>query len=39
MITLSGMETGLTALLILLVIVLILIASCIKIVPQAQAFG
>ena len=38
MITLSGMETGLTALLILLVLVLILIASCIKIVPQAQAF-
>ena len=38
MITLSGMESGLTALLILLVLVLILIASCIKIVPQAQAF-
>jgi len=38
MITLSGMESGLTALLILLVLILILIASCIKIVPQAQAF-
>ncbi|MBE5949464.1 MAG: SPFH/Band 7/PHB domain protein [Lachnospiraceae bacterium] len=32
------MESGLTALLILLVLILILIASCIKIVPQAQAF-
>lgn len=38
MITLSGIESGLAALLILLVLVLILIASCIKIVPQAQAF-
>ncbi len=38
MITLSGMESGLTALLILLVLILVLIASCIKIVPQAQAF-
>ncbi|MBR6638353.1 MAG: SPFH/Band 7/PHB domain protein [Lachnospiraceae bacterium] len=32
------MESGLTALLILLVLILVLIASCIKIVPQAQAF-
>lgn len=38
MMTLSGIESGLAALLILLVLILIIIASCIKIVPQAQAF-
>lgn len=38
MLTLSGMDGGIWAVILLILLVLIILASCIKIVPQAQAF-